>query len=80
MNWTEYEKGNIHIDHIIPCAIFDLRKEEAQKKCFHYTNLQPLWKADNLKKAAKIDIDIFKKMNVHTELIKEKYKLKCGIN
>ena len=46
--------GKIHIDHIIPCAAFDLTKEEAQRKCFHYTNLQPLWAIDNLRKNAKI--------------------------
>jgi hypothetical protein len=46
--------GKIHIDHIIPCAAFDLTKAEEQRKCFHYTNLQPLWAIDNLKKNAKI--------------------------
>jgi hypothetical protein len=38
------------IDHIIPCAYFDLTKTEEQKKCFHYTNLMPLWNRDNFKK------------------------------
>jgi hypothetical protein len=32
-----------HIDHVIPCAHFDLTKEEDQQKCFYYTNLQPLF-------------------------------------
>lgn len=31
------------IDHIIPCYFFDLDKEEDQRKCFHYSNLRPLW-------------------------------------
>lgn len=31
------------IDHIIPCTSFDLTKPEEQRKCFHYSNLQPLW-------------------------------------
>lgn len=44
-------KKEWHIDHIRPCASFDLSKLEEQKKCFHYTNLQPLWAEENLKKA-----------------------------
>ena len=51
MNWANY--GKWHIDHIRPCASFDLSKPEEQKKCFHYTNLQPLWAIDNLKKGVK---------------------------
>ena len=43
-----------HIDHVIPCAAFDLTKPEEQFKCFHYTNLQPLWAKENLKKGAKL--------------------------
>ena len=27
---------------------FNLTKEQQQKECFHYTNLQPLWAKDNL--------------------------------
>jgi hypothetical protein len=43
-----------HIDHLLPCASFDLSDPEEQKKCFHYTNLQPLWWWENLKKNDKI--------------------------
>lgn len=50
MNWDKYINGGIHIDHIKPCKLFDLTKEEEQKKCFNYKNLQPLWAIDNLKK------------------------------
>ena len=52
MNWSNY--GKWEIDHIKPCASFDLTKVSEQKKCFHYTNLQPLWKIDNLEKRDKI--------------------------
>lgn len=52
MSWDNH--GEWHIDHIIPCASFDLTDPEQQKKCFHYTNLQPLWALDNLSKGAKL--------------------------
>jgi len=51
MNWDNY--GKWHIDHIKPCAKFDLTIKENQEKCFHYTNLQPLWAVENLKKGGK---------------------------
>jgi hypothetical protein len=51
MNWTNY--GEWHIDHIVPCAKFDLTNPEEQKKCFHYTNTQPLWAKDNFSKGSK---------------------------
>jgi len=51
MAWNNI--GKWHIDHIKPCALFDMRDENEQKKCFHYSNLQPLWAKDNLKKGAK---------------------------
>ena len=41
-----------HIDHIRPCSSFDLTDLEQQKQCFHYTNLQPLWWFDNIKKSS----------------------------
>ena len=52
MSWENYGKGGWHIDPIKPCASFDLRSELNQKKCFHYTNLQPLWWEDNLSKGS----------------------------
>ena len=54
ISWKTYGRKGWHIDHIIPCASFDLTKEEEQRKCFHYTNLQPLWWLDNIKKSDKI--------------------------
>lgn len=54
MSWDNYGLYGWHIDHIIPCDKFDLSKESEQKKCFHYTNLQPLWAKDNIKKSNKI--------------------------
>ncbi len=47
MNWENH--GQIwEIDHIKPCSSFDLTKLEEQQKCFHYTNLQPLFKTTEI--------------------------------
>ena len=51
MSWEN--RGSFHIDHIIPCASFDLSKPEEQRKCSHYTNLQPLSPIDNMRKGAR---------------------------
>ena len=48
MSWDNY--GEWHVDHIRPCASFDLSDPEQQKECFNYKNLQPLWAEDNLSK------------------------------
>ena len=54
MSWGNYGRSGWHIDHILPCAAFDLTKEEHQMVCFNYRNLQPLWHTDNQEKGAKI--------------------------
>ncbi len=52
MSWDNY--GLWQIDHIMPCASFDMSIIEQQQICFHYSNLQPLWAIDNLIKKDKI--------------------------
>jgi hypothetical protein len=47
MSWENH--GNIwEIDHIKPCASFDLTDIKQQKECFHYTNIQPLFKTTEI--------------------------------
>lgn len=50
MNWNNY--GDWHIDHIIPLC--SAKNEEELIRLFHYTNTQPLWAIDNLKKGDKL--------------------------
>jgi predicted nucleic acid-binding Zn ribbon protein len=53
MNWENHGLKGWHADHIKPLASFDLSKKEEQIKAFHYTNYQPLWWYENLKKGSK---------------------------
>ncbi len=58
MTWRNYGYGDDkwHIDHVRPIASFrDLADPAQQRCCFHYSNLQPLWQPDNLRKGAKLD-------------------------
>jgi hypothetical protein len=51
MTWQNY--GNSwEVDHIKPCASFDLSIQFEVNECFHFTNLAPLWRSDNRRKSA----------------------------
>lgn len=47
MTWENHKRGGFEIDHIRPCATFDLSDPAQQRACFHFTNLRPIWCADN---------------------------------
>lgn len=55
MSWGNYNLHGWHVDHIIPCAKFDLTKEEDLRRCFHYSNLQPMWATENWSKGARYE-------------------------
>ena len=52
MSWENYSLKGWHIDHKIP-LVLATNKEEVYELC-HYTNLQPMWAEDNLKKGVSI--------------------------
>ena len=53
MSWENH--GEWHLDHIKPCASFNLLDENERKICFHYTNFQPLWAMENILKSDNLD-------------------------
>ena len=61
-----------HVDHVIPCSLFDLTNDDEIKHCFRWTNLQPLEAKKNLSKQDKLDkkevIEHYKKVKIYTTL------------
>ena len=51
MTWDNY--GDWHVDHILPLSAFDLTDRKQLLEACHYTNLQPLWAEDNIRKSGK---------------------------
>ena len=55
MTWENY--GTLwHIDHTMPCSIFDFESEESVKACFNWSNLAPMLGEENLSKSNKLDM------------------------
>lgn len=54
MTWDNWAHDTWHIDHIKPCASYDLTDPEQQRECFHYTNLRPLEATENMRKSARL--------------------------
>ena len=51
MSWDNY--GLWHVDHIKPLSSFDWESPNVKLMACHYSNLQPLWAANNLAKGDK---------------------------
>ena len=50
MDWTNNTNDGWHIDHKVPLSRFDFKCPLQVKLASHFTNLQPLWASDNMKK------------------------------
>ncbi len=55
MTWENYGRNGWTIDHIIPCASYDLTREDHQKLCFNYKNLRPVWARHNESRGSRIE-------------------------
>jgi hypothetical protein len=56
MTWENYGHGigRWNVDHRVPCASFNLTDPEQQRRCFHFSNLQPMWHPENVAKGARV--------------------------
>lgn len=52
MGW--HNRDRWHIDHIIPCASFDLTNPSQVRACHHFTNLRPMWSRLNIRKGSRV--------------------------
>ena len=50
MSWKNYGYYGWHLDHIRPLSSFDLTDREQFLEACHYTNLQPMWGIENIRK------------------------------
>jgi hypothetical protein len=57
MTWDNHGQNGWHVDHIFPLAKAK-DKEHLYSLC-HYTNLQPLWWIDNLRKGDKLPEEMY---------------------
>ena len=48
MTWKNHSNKGWHIDHIKPLSL--AKNSLDMKKLMHYSNLQPMWAKDNLRK------------------------------
>lgn len=47
MTWERFTAGDIHIDHIVPIASFNLDDPHDIKAAYALSNLRPMWAKDN---------------------------------
>jgi hypothetical protein len=57
MTWENY--GTVwHVDHTLPCSIFDFNIEENVRTCFNWSNLSPMFGLENISKSDKVNMTL----------------------
>jgi hypothetical protein len=59
-----YDGRKQHIDHIIPCSLYDLSVPLEQYKCFNWRNLRLISATENLSKNDFLDTGLIKELNI----------------
>lgn len=54
MTWDNWTKDGWHIDHKVPLSKFNLADPHELQIACHYSNLQPMWASDNMRKGNRI--------------------------
>ena len=62
MTWDNYGSSTDgsrkwNVDHCLPCAMFCMLVPAEQRRCFHYTNQQPMWANENLEKSDNVSVE-----------------------
>ncbi len=68
MTWGNYGVFGWHLDHIIPCARFDLTNEDHCRVCFNWRNIRPLWGEHNWMRQEMLTLD--EALELDPELVK----------
>jgi len=55
MSWGNHGRSGWHFDHIRPLSSFDLTDDAQLLIACHFTNVQPMWAADNVRKGGKTE-------------------------
>lgn len=64
MSWDNYALEGWHIDHIVPCAYFNLENPIHQYRCFNYINMRPMWGSENISKSDDLTEESIEMINI----------------
>ena len=67
---TEWQNEKLHIDHIIPCSLYDHTDEDEIYKCWNWRNLRYLPEKENISKGNKLDMNLVKQCAIEDLLPK----------
>ena len=59
MTWENHSNNGWHMDHRKPKHEFDFSQEEDYYRCWHWTNIQPMWGSENMSKKDYFDEETF---------------------